>query len=633
VAFLALTVGSLALKEYFNSTAYNAAVQSASAKLAAAVLDEQEQRYGDAITRYQEAKGKYGPVLSVFSPVMNFNQRAKKELADLDDRIGQATEKKLALQQNNERKSKQDFEAAEAAMKALSLYEALELYEQVASNTYTAPELAEKSKASIENAKQLIAKVEEGRKRLAQNPNQAFTSLEEEVSYKRAILQQFGRNPRLIDADDMQLPLWIKPDTDFVTVFLNGALKGSVSQNTARDLNTFRYPITGNHRFEFKKEGYKTVSVNTLELQQPVFQLNMQRQPTLSIDLKSAIGDGSLAGQAVLYNDSILVGTSEGSLLEVDISTRRVTRRYDLPGGGGVNKEVLGQIFVYRRDGKPDIIVYATRAGDCVGVTPVEAGFKVAWPPIKGSTMQALTAAPAVGRLPLLSKAPLMMIPVDKTLRMVDCERGLEATPIEWRSSITASPLAIEQNSMVIVGCEDGNYYGLSTDGELLREYTTNARIEPARSRALVYEDLLLGSVGGNMFTFEFKRSNFGTSIPLEGTVVMEPLALKKRVYIGSITREGFWCVDMVARRIQWARTDIPNMGGISRTPVVIDNQIYIVTDAGKIFAMDAEKGRTVWMYQVEGDKNLVCSPLVQGKRLFVLSRSGMILAFDEQPR
>ena len=630
-----LAVAGLALKEYSNGNSYRRAVAASTQLSQAAGAAESGGQFDDAVNKYQEAQRGLRPITTVFSPVMGYNGLAKTAIEALNVNIQKAIDSGNTRRNEAEKQSKTDLDNAENALRANDIYDARELFDRVLKNAYSSKDALTAATAGMTAAQKKIEELEASKRRLAnKNQNKEFASVDEETTYKRELILKYGSNPKLLNMNEIDLPLHIKPDTDDVQVLLNGKLKGSVNIASPRELNTYRYPAVGNHRFEFQRRGYRTVTVNTNELLSQIFQLKMQREPNVTIPLRSALGpDASLSGEGVIDGDSIFIGTSEGSLLRVSLTERKVTAQHDLSDTNKLNKEVYGPIFIHKRTDKPPIIVYCTKAGDCIGLLLEGDKFKPAWPMVKAPG-NSLSARPAVLKLPILNTNPMFVLPAEKRLAIVDCETGTAARPLELKEPVTSTPINIDQNSLIVAGCADGNLYGINMGNEVVREWKTNARAAAIRGRPVLFDDKMIAAADdGKLYLLDPKKDGFASGdIALDGTLVSEPLIYKRKLYIGSTLREGLWCVDVGARRVQWGPVpDSRDIGGISNSPVPLDNGIYVVTDTGKLYAFDAERGSVRWVYKVDGGKAFACPPLPYGKRLYCIHGGGSILGFDEQ--
>ena len=637
VAAVAAAVGSLALKEHSNANRFAKAESAAQPVLVLARDAEKNGNYREAKMQYEAAAAMYGPLAQVFSPALRCNEKALQAVRDLRRLAEEMEQSALKYREANARRSDSDLEAAENAAKAKRIYDARDLYNKVLKNSDSSERNAQLAKEGLAKTQQQIDAFEKALSRLrSADPNREFANVDDEFSEKRKLLEDFQGYDKF-DAGIVELPLLIQPDTDGVQVFLDGRPVGTVSPGGGREANTFRYPALGMHRFEFKKLGFKTVTLTTGDQRTPRYRLRVEREPALRIDLRPLLGaDVTLAGEAACDGGSLFVGTSEGGLLEVREGENPVVRRYSLPGGGGLNKEVYGPLSVYKRPGKETFIVYCTFAGDCIGLKLAGNAFKEAWPQVKAGQTP-LSAAPSVIRLKLLTN-PVMAMPADKKMILVDCEVGVPAagSPLDFKGSITSSPVGIDVGSLLVAGVKVGQsakLLGYSLSDKSIREWSPNLVIGCLRAKPVFFEDeLVVGADDGAYYLFKPASPNQPPGrVALEnaGALVSEPLILKKRIYAGTVEREGFWCADLVRHETVW-RCLVTDLGGVPYSAAVLENTIYFSTDRGRVYALDAERGMVRWSYQLEGGGKIVGPPLVLGRRIHVVTTGGKILGFDE---
>ena len=434
------------------------------------------------------------------------------------------------------------------------------------------------------------------------NPNKEFENiadensfiakLAEELAWKKQLLDDFKGNPKLLNPAEIKLPLWLDPETDDVQVYLDGKFWGTVKLGMPREQNILRYSAVGSHRLEFKRPGYKSAALNTGDLQTPFYRPKLEREPCVTLDLAGELGNQKFSGEAVLEDGAFLVGTSEGSLLRVvNTQGKAAARRYDLPGGGGVNREVYGAPLALKRADKSGLIVYCTKAGDCLGLAASETGLKEAWPPIKGDPLNLLTAPPAAGKLSLLGNHPFCLLPLGKKLAVIDAETGLSARTLELKQTITAAPLVLEQN-LIVAGCADGrpctaSIWRMKSRGNGIatprpppfaaNRCSSRTCCSPARKTA-------------GFTSSTRKKDGFRIGdVALEGALASEPLVLKRRLYAGSIQRENFYCVDLVTRSELWR---IKETGGVAHSPATLGKRVYFVTQDGPLIRSGRGKRR-----------------------------------------
>jgi outer membrane protein assembly factor BamB len=414
-----------------------------------------------------------------------------------------------------------------------------------------------------------------------------------------------------------------------VQVFQDGKLWGTLKLGAPRVQNIHRHPALGAQLLEFKRPGYKTISLNTAEFQGPVYRFKLDREPSVTLDLAGALGNQKFSGEAVLDGDSFLAGTSEGSLLRVsNLQGKAACKRYDLPGGGGLGREVYGAPMALKRADKSNLIVYCTKAGDCLGLLETEAGFREAWPPLKGDPLNSLTAPPATAKLNLLGNHTLCLIPLGKKLAILDAESGLRVRQLELKQTITATPCALEQN-LIVAGCANGALYGVNLANEITHTWNTNAAAAAIRGKPVLFEDLLLACAeDGRLYFFDSRKDGFRLGdVLLEGVLASEPLVLKHRLYLGSMQRENFYCVDLATRSELWR---VKDCGGVAHPPASLGKRVYFTTQTGRLYALDAEKGAPHWIYQLEQGHSFVSGPLILGQMVYAFADNGKILGFDE---
>ena len=628
------TILIFSITEMANASAYSKAErESMSLRNQAAEL-EKNKNFTEAATCYQNAISLFKPVSKKFS-VMGYNTKAKREIDDLDKLASRAMEKASASRVSGEIRAKKDLENAEIALRAGNIFDAREQFELVVKNDYASQEMITSANAKLHEIQKDIDRFEENKRRLKENPDRSFASIEEESSFKKAFLAEAMRNTSLnMDDLQIQLPLLVKTSTNGVSVYLDKKLLGSASSGGGREINTFRYSALETHWFEFKKQGYESKTINTAELLSPIFNLEMKRSP-VTIDLRQFAHNISLSGSAVGYEDAIYTGTTDGSLLEITSNEKPIRRRFDMPSSK-LNREVYGPIFIHKRTNKPDLIVYCSKAGDCVGLSRIAEGFKLEWRVNSEDLAPRITlsAKPSIMNLPYASNHPVLVLPANKRLFLIDCDSGLpvlgENFPAELKSSITSSATYLEQGARIVVGCEDGNMYGISPIGNFV-EWRTNSRSSALRCKPTILDDqIVTGGDDGKLYFFNASNFDAKTAeIPLEGALSNEPMALRNKLYFGASLTDGFWCIDGLAHKVMWHKSGRDILGSVSEPAVALKGLIYFGTDIGRLYAVD-EKGAMHWSYQIQGGKGLSCAPVVSENKVYFFTIDGRILRFDE---
>ena len=637
--FLAVMAGGLAFKEHQNGERFEEAQRAAEALEQKGAECETEGNYGNARAAYDAAGAIYsGLAANLFSPLRNLEQQAKQATERLSRLAADAQEKADKYRDANTKRSDDDLEAAANKFHDKQVYEARDLYRKVLDNGDSPRPNRLAATEGLNKTQELIDAYEKAKKRLE---SRAWPNIESEAAEVREILVAFQGFPGF-DPSKVEMPLLIEPDTSGVEVFLDGRPVGTINLGKGLEANTFRYPAVGVHRFEFRKAGFKTVTLTVTPQNALVYALRMEREPVVRMDLRAALGaDVKLSGEAVLGGESFFAGTSEGGLLEIREGERAVVRSYALPQGGGLNSQVYGPIYLHKR-GAETVIVYCTRSGACIGLKATGGGFEEAWPMVKAKEGQApLSARPSIIQLKYLG-APAMALPLGTKLHLVDCDTGQPAagSPLDFAATITSSATGLEQQGLIVAGVKEENTVEPKLYGFSLLTKAVSHKWNPGldkvfnlRAKPVLFEDkVVIGGTNGCYYLFDIKNQNIPAGfVVLEGAgdFDCEPLITGSRLIAGTATKEGFWCVDLVRHQAVWGflRGD---MGGTNLQPAALGNTVYFATDKGRLLALDAAKGWLRWAYQVEGGTPLISRPLVSGKRVYVVSAEGKIIGFEE---
>ncbi len=626
VLFVLAAIAGVFVKEQMNGTLYANADGRATVLWQEAAQLEDQRKFLEAKTKYETAVEIFLPIERCFSPFFKFDTKAHgqvrqfRELADAAD--GKATRQREELS----RKADIARDNGESALRAFRVYEAIKRFDECMANEYISDETMAKAKEGKTAAQKLIDDFNQAQARLVRNPNEAFANIDEEWLYKQSITQKF-QNFSEFKMPEIDLPLLITPNTDEVKAYLDGRFLGTISINAPRENNTFRYSLGEPHRFEFKKPGFKTVALNAGEAHSPLFRLNMEREPSMNINLRARLtGDLALSGNVACDEYSVYVGTTEGGILQVS-PEGRILREFSFPRDEvPLSREVYGPITLIPRPNKSTLLVYSVKAGDSFGLELVDGKFHVAWR-VRGAGRD-LSAPPAMVEL----NRRMLALPVDRSLVLLDPETGsVVDKPFDFKATITSSATGSPQDLSILAGCQDGRIRGVSLKTRELREWSPNIEAAAIRGRpALVDGDLMAGADDGVFYVFRQTRT-LPTRALLDnaGPVVVEPLIARKKAYVGSIEREGFYCIDLMACRQAW-RTTESAIGDVRFPAVAYENQVYFGTDRGRLYALDAERGIVRWMYQVQGAQPLIGPPVVRGNRIIIASKDGIIAGFDE---
>jgi outer membrane protein assembly factor BamB/tetratricopeptide (TPR) repeat protein len=631
---LGLIGGYLFYKDHTAGVAYGHAESKAQTLLRAAEADEKQGAFDEAKQKYNEALTSFGAVTIMFSPFHGYDKLAVKRRDEMRKRIVDVDELARKASENNARMADQNMEEANKLFRSSKIYEAREAIKKVQENTKASTETKNEAAALLEKIDERVRLLEVGQARLKKNPNEAFADVFEESAFKTRFFNDFESTGKL-HRSELELPLQVKSETDNVKVYMDGKLVGSVGIGTDRAASTYRYPAVGVHTFEFKRNGYATVTALTSDLRAPLMNIKLQREPSERIDLRGMLGaDTQLTGIPILYREGILTGASDGSLLHIPLNDKRKKPIRSAPASGPVlNRELYGTIHVVPRPGKSDLLVYATFSGQVIGLTLEDDGFKPAWPAL-AVTEKPLSAGTSVVKLAAFSGKSLLAVPSDKSLVLVELETGTKALgdkTIQSRARITSPAVAIPEDSALLAGCQDGKVYSYYLNEQPGKEWNTGSDASAIRATPIEFDNQwVVASENGQVYLFPKNRGGYGERIVLDNAgAIHDGLLAKRRYYCGTNLREGFWCVDLAAHRALWRQTD-GNLGNILCAPALSDDTVYFGNDKGTIFAVDAERGVIKWTYAFDGTRPIRGSPLIAGKRIYFVNADGRILGFDE---
>ncbi|MGD0088358.1 MAG: DUF4388 domain-containing protein [Planctomycetota bacterium] len=651
--FLAAAAAALGFKEYRNAAKLAAAESEAQQWEEEAVKSASKKDYSQAEVYYERAFTAYEPATRLFSPVRGIDRQAKLEIERLSAQAAIIRKNAEKNQDENAKKAQETLDAAQESLKSKQVYEAEKLFKEVLDNKDSPAQVRQAADDGWDDAWQQIDAFEEALKRVKSTD---FPSVEAEAAEKRKIIADYQGFPGF-DPAAVRLPLLVESDSDGVEVLIDSRPAGTLVAGGGRETNTFRFSAVGEHRFDFKKPGFKTVTFTPTAQDPPVFALKIEREPAVTINLKPLLApDETLSGEPALENGSFFVGTSEGALLEVREGETPLVRRYALSSGGGLNKQVDGPVFVYKSEKGEPFIVYCTNAGACIGLKAAGNSFTEAWPMLKVKDGQtALSAHPSVIQLGFLG-APVMALPADRKLLLVDCENGHLAagSPLDFTATITSGAIGLEQQALIVAAVRepdtaDPKLYGFSPQKKTVsHKWSPNLeKVIGLRSRPVLFVDktagprLVVGATNGNLYLFDPTSQSAAcepVTIPGAGEFECEPLIVGKRLFAGTVQGAGFWCADLVRRQRVWGFKPA-QMGGVRSQAAFLDGTIYFVTDSGHLYALDEDKGevRCRWEYQVEGGARLISKPLISDKklasgkrRIYIVSAEGKIIGFDE---
>jgi outer membrane protein assembly factor BamB len=549
---------------------------------------EQAEKYAEAKEDYSRAANLYEPLGKLFSPLFRYGETSRKHAQQYADNVQRMNERARDQGDTLRKRAKADFDDALSKGSALSVFEKRDIFDRIIKNEYAEEEVKHSAADEMAKVNMEIAEFENGKARLAKNPAVEFQSLEQETAFKREFWNRFKK---YLSAEDIKMPVLIKPNADEVDVSVDKNPKGVVSQTADNERNTFRLSIVPSHKFEFKKTGYRTVVMNTSELTAPSFVLKLEREHAFRIDLQREEPGIVLSGEALVYNNAIIVGTESGALLQLGDADKPIVRRYNLPNAtAALNKEVVGKILPCVRPGKSDLLIYTTRAGDVIALDTASQKFTEAFKTQLKSSRGVVginpQTPPVLAQFKIYGNKPILVAVENQNIFLIDCESGNQMPfSKDLRVAATSAPLAVADSSMVIVGCGDGNLYGVEIGRDVPREWSTGHNGAVLGRPIIIDEKLVAGTADGNLYVFDATKNidrrpelyDFG------GSLEAELLVFNRHVYVGSTLKDGFNAVDVAGRKKLFSRT-YPSMGNIQFSAAGNNNNVYFCTDTGRLF-------------------------------------------------
>ena len=219
---------------------------------------------------------------------------------------------------------------------------------------------------------------------------------------------------------------------------------------------------------------------------------------------------------------------------------------------------------------------------------------------------------------------------------------------VETGGAVTSSPAV--SNGIVYVGSSDSNLYVIdASTGEVRWTYETDApvRSSPSVSNGIVY----FGSDDKKVYALDADTGKELWSYVAEGKVLSSPVTSGEHVYVGS--NDGYvHALDARTGTQRWKyltigikrgeRTVSSNgrvgmrmvvVRGISSSPAVSNDTVYIGSDDGRIYALDATTGELRWTKDTDGTE--LSSPAVVGEIVYIswsdmvgVYKSGGVTAF-----
>jgi outer membrane protein assembly factor BamB len=144
---------------------------------------------------------------------------------------------------------------------------------------------------------------------------------------------------------------------------------------------------------------------------------------------------------------------------------------------------------------------------------------------------------------------------------------------------------------------------------------------------AIAGDRLIVSSTGGTVTAYARTSGRTLWQLRIDAKVESSPVVMGRTAYFGA-TDGRLFAVDVVSGKIRWA---YQTGGRINSSPSVWDRRICITTYAGSILCLDRRHGHLLWIRYIGRDffrdASFYASASTDGRRLFTLSRSGLVIA------
>lgn len=343
---------------------------------------------------------------------------------------------------------------------------------------------------------------------------------------------------------------------------------------------------------------------------------------------------GAVRGSAVTDSGKVFVGSADGRLYALDLSTGRVLWQTDLGGAVSSTPAVSGAlVFASSRNRRLTALESATGKVRWVFDFGPELPFPWGWDYWLSS--------------PTVAGSRVLVGAGDGGLYALEASTGARLWRLSTGGRVRSSPAVAD--GVVYVGSMDGKLYAakLQTGEPLYVFETEGARLDSAQegydrtsitsSPAVTQDGVFFGSRDGHLYGIDrqtgARRWRFGHKVdfvpgsPEVGWVVGSPAAFSGRILVGSSDGMFFNAVRAQDGQELWrfATTERVFSSG-----AVAGDTVFFGCDDGHLFALDAGTGVERWRFATGG--MIVSSPIVAGATVLVGSDDGKLWALETGP-
>ena len=338
--------------------------------------------------------------------------------------------------------------------------------------------------------------------------------------------------------------------------------------------------------------------------------------------------DGPVRSSPIVADGMVFVGSGDGHLYAIDLSTGAVRWRYDAGASITSSPAVHGNVVI-ATDARGTVFGVTRDSGR--GVWSVETGpdLPLRWGHESGDVWSAsAVVSGARAYVPTGSGDLLALDPADGS--------------IVWRTSLGArlrSTPAVD-DSLLVVGGMDGTVYFLHagrgsvegrfrTDGASFNSADFGFDRQSVTSSPLLTEDAVyIGGKDGFLYAIdratlrERWRADFSVSWVLGSLAYADGV-----VYAGTSDLRQVRAFDAATGEEVWrAATAAP----VWSSPAIARDVLYVGDASGRLMALDRANGGLRWSFQTDG--RVISSPVPADDRVIVGSEDGWIYALRDGP-
>lgn len=225
-----------------------------------------------------------------------------------------------------------------------------------------------------------------------------------------------------------------------------------------------------------------------------------------------------------------------------------------------------------------------------------------------------VTAGRVVGG-PVVAGDLLLVPSSDRQLYAVDKSNGQQVWTFSSERPIWASPRV--NGEVVYLAGLDHHLYALEVEsGQLIwdREFDGALADQPSSFDGA----LLVGTFGQSLHAVNRESGNIEWTVSTDDWVWGNPAVGEDAAYFGDVSG-GFFAVDRQGRPLWQESLE----SGVAASPAYHDGLVYIVTEAGGVFARNAQQGDSAWPEERGIEGRLLSDPIVVNDLLLVAALDG----------